>query len=281
MSQVPLATRTKCIALSSLGIGAVHGQAALICGQELIGLFITPLIVVLCTSSTIPRVRTVSRLLATRGAATLSSMNKRACEHLRQDPVMAELIDRIGPIKSRPRRLPPFESLTHAIIHQQLSGKAAGSILTRFLALFGNRSFPTPTDVLILSFERLRSAGLSRPKTKYILGLAQNALDGLVPTLGECDPLTNEQLLERLTSINGVGRWTVEMLLIFNLGRPDVLPAGDLGIRKGFQIAYRKRRLPEPEQVARFGTRWAPYRTTAARYLWRAADSLNAAGGDW
>jgi len=126
--------------------------------------------------------------------------------------------------------------------------------------------------------ERLRSAGLSRPKASYVLGIAQKAVDGHIPTLDECDRMADEELLETLTELKGVGRWTVKMLFIFNRGRPDVLPVHDLGVRKGFQFAYRKRRLPEPEQLARFGQRWAPYRTTAAWYLWRAADFLDGDG---
>jgi 3-methyladenine DNA glycosylase/8-oxoguanine DNA glycosylase len=186
---------------------------------------------------------------------------------------MAGLIDRIGPVKLRPRRLLPFQALTHAIIYQQLSGKAAGTILGRFRALFGDDGFPTPEAVLRASPERLRSAGLSRPKTGYVLGIAQKAVDGHIPTLAECDDMTDAEIVERLTSIKGVGRWTAEMLLIFNLGRADVLPVHDLGVRKGFQLAYGKRKLPEPEQLDRYGVRWAPHRTAAALYLWRAADT--------
>jgi DNA-3-methyladenine glycosylase II len=191
---------------------------------------------------------------------------------------MAKLINRVGPAKLQPRRLPPFESLVHAIIHQQLNAKAAGTILGRFRALFGGDAFPTPQAVLGAPPERLRSAGLSGPKSGYILGLAQQAAAGLIPTLPQCDGMTDDQLLERLTGIKGIGRWTAEMLLIFNLGRPDVLPVHDLGVRKGFQLAYRKQKLPEPEQLGRFGARWAPYRTTAAWYLWRAADFLDGDG---
>jgi 3-methyladenine DNA glycosylase/8-oxoguanine DNA glycosylase len=191
---------------------------------------------------------------------------------------MARLIDRLGPPKLRPRRLPPFQSLTHAIIHQQLSGQAAGTILRRFLALFGEDGFPAPAAVLEASLERLKSAGLSRPKASYVLGLARKAMDGNIPTLDECDCMTDAEVMERLTSIKGVGRWTAEMLLIFNLGRPDVLPVHDLGVRKGFQFAYGKRKLPEPEQLARYGVRWAPHRTAAAWYLWRATDFLDGAG---
>ena len=185
---------------------------------------------------------------------------------------MAGLIDRIGAVKLRPRRLQPFESLVHAIIHQQLSGKAAGTILGRFRALFSSDGFPAPEAVLKESPERLRSAGLSRPKASYVLGIAQKAVDGHIPTLDECDRMTDAEIVERLISIKRIGRWTAEMLLIFNLGRPDVLPVHDLGVRKGFQYAYGKRKLPEPEQLARYGVRWAPHRTTAAWYLWRAAD---------
>ena len=191
---------------------------------------------------------------------------------------MARVINRVGPPKLRPRRLPPFQSLTHAVIHQQLSGKAAGTILGRFRALFAGNDFPAPVAVREASPGQLRGAGLSRPKAGYILGLAQRAVDGHIPTLEECDGMTDTEIMERLTSIKGVGRWTAEMLLIFNLGRPDVLPVHDLGVRKGFQFAYRKRKLPEPEQLARYGVRWAPHRTTAAWYLWRAADFLEGDG---
>jgi DNA-3-methyladenine glycosylase II len=191
---------------------------------------------------------------------------------------MAGLIDRVGPVKLRPRRLPPFESLVHAVIHQQLSGQAAGTILGRFLALFGDDGFPTPEAVLKASPERLRSAGLSRPKTSYILGIAQKAVEGHIPMLDECDRMTDAELIELLISIKGIGRWTAEMLLIFNLGRPDVLPVDDLGVRKSFQFAYGKRKLPEPEQLARYGLRWSPHRTAAAWYLWRAADFLDGEG---
>jgi DNA-3-methyladenine glycosylase II len=197
---------------------------------------------------------------------------------LKTDPVMAGLIDRVGPVKLPPRRLEPFESLVHAIIHQQLSGKAAGTILARFRALFRGDGFPAPKAVLEQSPERLRSAGLSRPKASYVLGIAQKAVDGHIPTIEDCDRMTDAEIIDRLTEVKGVGRWTVEMLLIFNLGRPDVLPVHDLGVRKGFQFAYTRRKLPEPEQLARYGVRWAPHRTAAAWYLWRAADFLKGDG---
>jgi DNA-3-methyladenine glycosylase II len=200
-------------------------------------------------------------------------MSKRAIAHLCADPIMAGLIERIGPIRLCPRRLPPFQSLAHAIIHQQLNGKAAGTILERFKLLFDGGEFPSPAQVAETPLDRLRTAGLSRPKASYILDLAKRSEAGLIPTLDECDRLTDEEIIERLTETKGIGRWTVEMLLIFNLGRPDVLPVHDLGVRRGFQIAYKKRALPTPEQLEKFGVRWAPHRTMAARYLWRAVDS--------
>jgi DNA-3-methyladenine glycosylase II len=206
-------------------------------------------------------------------------MKKEAFAHLRGDPAMAGLMDRVGRCRLRARRLPPFQALTRAIVYQQLSGRAAGTIFNRFLALFGDGGFPSPAQLLGASLDQLRGAGLSRPKAGYILGMAQRAVDGEVPDLEACDRMTDEELVERLTAIKGVGRWTVEMLLIFNLGRPDVLPVHDLGVRKGFQLVYRKRKLPEPDQLQRFGRRWAPHRTTAAWYLWRATEFLE--DGSW
>jgi 3-methyladenine DNA glycosylase/8-oxoguanine DNA glycosylase len=206
-------------------------------------------------------------------------MDPKALDHLKRDPVMAAVIKRVGPIKLEARRLPPFQALTRAIVYQQLSGKAAGTIFERFLRLFPNGRFPTPEAVLKVTPEQLRGAGLSRPKASYVLDLAQKTAERLIPSLRQCDNLSEDELIERLTEVKGVGRWTVEMLLIFNLARPDVLPVHDLGVRKGYKIAYRKRQLPAPEQLSRFGVRWAPYRTTAAWYLWRAAEFLE--GDDW
>ena len=200
-------------------------------------------------------------------------MNKRSHAYLTEkDPVLGALIERIGPLRRTPRRLPPFQALVQSVIYQQLNGKAADTILGRFKALFPGGAFPSPQELQATDVEQLRSAGLSRPKATYVREIAAKTLDGLVPSLEECDTLTDAAIIERLTEIKGVGRWTVEMSLIFNLGRPDVLPAHDLGVRKGFQIAYRKRQLPEPEQLDRFSQRWSPHRSTAALYLWRAAD---------
>ena len=199
-------------------------------------------------------------------------MSKHAHTHLRTDPVMAELIEKFGPIPIRARHQPTFDSLTRAIIYQQLSGKAAETILGRFIGLFGEVRFPEPHQVLGFNVEQLRVAGLSRPKATYILGLAEHAMAGTLPTLEMCKTMTDAEIIEQVTNIKGIGRWTAEMLLISNLGRKDVLPVHDLGVRRGFQMAYQKRKMPSPEHLHKHGLRWSPYRTMAARYLWRAAD---------
>ncbi len=199
-------------------------------------------------------------------------MNKRALRHLRSDMVMAGVIDRIGRVKLAPLRHPPFQSLVRGIIHQQLNGRAAATILSRFEGLFEPESFPSASAVFSMETDKLLTAGLSRSKAAYIKAVAKHTLDGMLPQLEDCDCLTDAQIIEKLTVIKGIGRWTAEMLLIFNLGRPDVLPVHDFGIRKGYQIAYRKRKLPEPSHLERVGSRWAPFRTAAALYLWRMAD---------
>ena len=201
-------------------------------------------------------------------------MNKKAIKHLKSDPVMAGVIDKVGPLDFVPRMLPPFHSLVHSIIHQQLSGKAADTILKRFVALFGGEDFPSPEAVAAMDPNTLRAAGLSLPKAGYVKDVARRALDGLIPSLEECRLLSDNELIERLTAIKGVGQWTVEMLLIFNFGRPDVLPIGDLGVRRGYQIAYRKRSMPTEKQLQTHGKKWIPYRTTAALYLWKTVDFL-------
>jgi len=202
-------------------------------------------------------------------------MHRPALKHLRSDAVMASLIKQIGPPTLAPRRHPTFASIAQAIIHQQLSGRVAEVIAGRFKKLFTKKGerFPTAKEVLATPVAKLRGVGLSDAKASAIRDLAQRTRDGLVPTLEQCDELTDAQLVEVFTAIKGVGPWTVEMLLIFNLGRPDVLPHNDLGVRRGFQVAHGLRQMPSPERVARDGKRWAPHRTLAAWYLWRAADA--------
>ena len=189
------------------------------------------------------------------------------------DPVMAQLIEKLGPCKldHEPWR-PPFQSLVQAVAHQQLHGTAANTILTRFKKLFPGRKFPRPEDLASVTDEQIRACGFSYNKIKAIRDIAEKTLSGIIPTSKEIVKLPDEEIIERLTEVRGVGRWTVEMLLIFQMGRTDVLPVDDFGIRNGFRIAYKKRAMPKPKDLLKFGERWRPYATTAAWYLWRAAD---------
>lgn len=194
----------------------------------------------------------------------------------RSDVRLAAVISRIGPCRLTLRgRLSPFEALLRAIIYQQLSGKAAGTIYARFLALVPPAAGISPAKVLALPEASIRSAGLSRNKVLAVKDLAEKTLAGVVPPAGGLQGLTDEEIVARLTAVRGVGRWTVEMLLIFTLGRPDVLPLDDLGVRKGFRLAYGMKRLPAVSTLARAGRAWAPYRSVASWYLWRAADTVN------
>jgi 3-methyladenine DNA glycosylase/8-oxoguanine DNA glycosylase len=197
-----------------------------------------------------------------------------ACAHLvAADPILADVIRRTGACVLRPpggHSL--FDALLRSIVYQQLSGKAAGTILSRVVALYAPAPTPDPAALLATDDAVLRSAGLSRNKTAAIKDLARHTLDGTVPTLAGARALSDEELVDRLTVVRGIGRWTVEMLLIFRLGRPDVLPVDDLGVRKGFQRAYGMRRLPAAVTLTRRAERWRPYRSVASWYLWREAE---------
>lgn len=189
------------------------------------------------------------------------------------DPVMRRLIREVGPCTVSPRvRRSPFESLARAIAHQQLHDKAAESIVRRFVALFPGRRFPRPDEVLAISPRSIRAAGFSRAKILALRDLAAKTLDGTVPANRVISQLDDEAIVERVTEVRGIGRWTVHMLLIFHLGRPDILPVDDFGVRNGFRIAYGLRSMPTPKKVLEYGERWRPYRTAASWYLWRAAD---------
>jgi DNA-3-methyladenine glycosylase II len=189
------------------------------------------------------------------------------------DPVMRRLIRSVGPFTLLPRnRRSPFESLARAVAYQQLHDKAAESILKRFIALSPRRRFPKPEELLAMKSTAIRQAGFSRPKVAALRDLAAKTLDGTVPTNRVIRRLDDDAIVERLIAVRGIGRWTVEMLLIFQLGRPDVLPVDDFGVRNGFRIAYGLREMPTPKDVLRYGERWKPYRTAASWYLWRAAD---------
>jgi DNA-3-methyladenine glycosylase II len=194
-----------------------------------------------------------------------------ARRHLTQaDPKLGDLIARVGEFTMRPRLTHSlFVTLLRSIVYQQLSGRAAATILGRVIRLSAPRRFPTPRDLLQLPPEQLRQAGLSTAKTAAVRDLAARTLDGTVPSLASIRRMEDEEIIERLTLVRGIGRWTVEMLLIFRLGRPDVLPVGDLGVRKGYGRIFRKGKLPEPSIVLRRGERWRPYRSVATWYLYR------------
>ncbi|HWW02166.1 MAG TPA: DNA-3-methyladenine glycosylase [Candidatus Acidoferrum sp.] len=207
-------------------------------------------------------------------------MTKDALEHLTSvDKTLARLIRKVGPcrLKTRARRS-PFEALVQSVTYQQLNGTAAATILGRVKALYPHRRFPTPEDLLGTPDERLRAAGLSRAKTAALKDLAAKTIAGVVPTSRALSHMDDEEIVERLTTVRGVGPWTVEMLLIFTLGRPDVLPASDYGVRKGFALAYGRKELPTPKELSTFGQRWKPHRTTAAWYFWRALELGKANG---
>ena len=194
-----------------------------------------------------------------------------ACRDLAlADPKLGELIDRAGPFTMRPRPAQSlFAALARSIVYQQLSGRAAETILGRMIDTIGRRPFPTPRDLLEISAERLRQAGLSAAKTASLKDLATHTLQGSIPSLARIRSMNDEEIVESLTAVRGIGRWTVEMLLIFRLGRPDVLPTSDLGVRKGFGRWFRRGRLPEPATMVRRAERWRPYRSVASWYLWR------------
>jgi len=201
-------------------------------------------------------------------------MSPEAIEHLcSRDKLLARLIKKVGPctMKIRSRRT-PFVALVSAVTYQQLNGTAAQTILKRFIALYPGKRFPTPEDVLATPEQLMRSAGLSRAKTAAIKDIAAKTVAGIVPTSREIFKLTNEEIIERLTSVRGVGPWTVEMLLMFTLGRHDVLPSTDYGVRKGFAVTFGWKDLPTPKELLEYGERWRPHRSTAAWYLWRALE---------
>jgi DNA-3-methyladenine glycosylase II len=210
-----------------------------------------------------------------------------ACAHLsRIDRQLARVIADAGPCRLQQETTQSiFAALMESIIYQQLNGKVAAIIMGRVKALFPENTkrirtrrglvdgFPTPEQILAASDERLRSAGLSRNKMLAIRDLAAKTLDGTVPTVKQAHRLSDEELIERLSEVRGIGRWTVEMLLIFRLGRPDVFPVDDYGVRKGFAKMRKLAELPKPKELMAYGERWRPYRSVASWYLWCAAET--------
>jgi DNA-3-methyladenine glycosylase II len=199
---------------------------------------------------------------------------RRAVAHLKRvDPVMARIIDAVGPcryfaaVESRTGGT-HFHAILRSITYQQLSTKAAATIHGRVLALYGPDG-PTPQEILDTPDERLRAAGLSRQKTAYIKDLAAHDLNGAIDRI---DALSDEEVIATLIAVKGVGRWTAQMVLMFRLSRLNIVPELDLGIQKAIQRAYGKRKKPTPKQVTALGARWAPYGTIASWYLWRSLD---------
>ncbi len=166
----------------------------------------------------------------------------------------------------------PLDSLAESIAYQQLNGKAAATIFGRVRALYPKRKWFSPELVLATSDETFRGAGLSRSKTTAIKDLAAKTIAGVVPTLAVLERMGDEEIITRLTAVRGIGRWTVEMLLLFDLGRLDVWPVDDYGVRKGYARTFRKRKLPTPKELFVIGEKWRPYRSVAAWYFWRALD---------
>lgn len=190
------------------------------------------------------------------------------------DPALARVIDLVGPCGLQINGTQSlFIALAEAIVYQQLTAKAAATIFARVRALFPHaHDGPTPLQILRASDARLRSAGLSGAKTAALRDLARKAADGQIPELDDLHAMEDAAIVESLTQIRGIGRWTVEMLLMFRLGRPDILPLDDYGIRKGIAVIDRKRTLPEKAAMEKRGRRWSPHRSVASWYLWRAAD---------
>jgi 3-methyladenine DNA glycosylase/8-oxoguanine DNA glycosylase len=191
---------------------------------------------------------------------------------LSRDKLLGAFIRSYGPLKfRRDHTQEPFQSLCESIIYQQLSGKAAATILARFVALWPKKKFPTPEDVLKIKTEKLRAAGLSGQKASYLKDLAAKFKDGTIdPKLFPA--MSDEEIIEHVTAVKGIGQWTAQMFLMFTLGRPDVLPTGDLGIQKAFQRVFRLRQKPSPERMERLARAWSGHRTVACFYLWRMLD---------
>jgi DNA-3-methyladenine glycosylase II len=201
-------------------------------------------------------------------------MSQHILAHLSQaDAVLGGVIRAVGPcLLEPPADCHPFQTLAQAIAHQQLNGTAANTILGRLIESCGRGQFPTPHMVLAASVDTLRAAGFSFAKVAALRDLAEKTLAAVVPDAATLLQLADEAIIERLTQVRGIGRWTVEMLLIFQLGRPDVLPVDDFGVRAGFRAAYGLSTMPRPKVLAAWGERWKPYRSTAAWYLWRALE---------
>ncbi len=200
------------------------------------------------------------------------SLHAASIKHLSKDKLLGPFIRGYGPllIRRKPTQS-TFESLAQSIIHQQISGAAARSVVKKFLALWPKKKFPAPKDVAAVSRAKLRLAGVSSQKVGYLKDLADKFLDGTInPKL--FSKMRDEEIIEHVVAVKGIGEWTAQMFLMFTLGRPDVLPTGDLGIQKAFQKVFRLRKKPSPQKMQQLSKRWAGHRTVACFYLWRMMD---------
>ena len=199
-------------------------------------------------------------------------MHRSAVTHLKRvDPVMKALVERVGPCRFKTsEQLTHFHAVARSIVYQQLSGKAASTIFSRFAALFDGEA-PTAPALAHLSDDAVRQTGISRQKLGYLRDLAAGVLERQLP-IDDLHEFPDDEVIRHLTAVKGVGTWTAQMFLMFRLGRPDVLPTLDLGIQKAIQKAYRLRKLPRPDRVLAIGEKWSPHRTIACWYLWRSID---------
>ncbi|MDQ7019739.1 MAG: DNA-3-methyladenine glycosylase [Robiginitomaculum sp.] len=199
--------------------------------------------------------------------------HKEAHAHLSTDPVMDTLIARHGPCPLRQNpEVSPYHALVRTIVFQQISGAAASAIMKRFLALF-DEDFPRPESLATMDWEVLRAAGLSRNKALAVIDVAAKSLDGTIPVQGTLAALSDEEVISRLITVRGIGKWTAEMFLMSTLGRPDILPLNDVGLLNGAKIAYGLQKRPDAEVFANMGENWRPWRSVACWYLWQAADT--------
>jgi 3-methyladenine DNA glycosylase/8-oxoguanine DNA glycosylase len=212
--------------------------------------------------------------MAARDKGTLPWDWDAAIAHLRsRDKKLARVIDRSRPVRLELAHTQSlFHALAESIVYQQLSGKAAATIFGRVRSIYAPKKFPTPAELAATPPERLRAAGLSNAKTAAMLDLARRTAAGELPTLAQIRKLSDEEIVERLTVVRGIGPWTVHMLMIFRLGRPDVLPVADYGVRKGFALTYRRDELPTADELTAHAERWRPYRSLASWYMWRALE---------
>ena len=197
-----------------------------------------------------------------------------AYRHLRKvDPVVGRLIDEIGPFTPRPDGGDPYERMVRSILYQQLAGSAASAIQRKWFSSYGNEAkTPTPKQVLATTDQQFRSCGISRQKMSYLRDLAIHISEKRLP-LDNLDQMTDEQIVEALTQVKGFGEWSAQMLLMFHLCRPNVLPVGDLGVRNGMKLAYNLNKTPTPKQAKEIGAKWSPYATVASWYMWQVLDN--------